>query len=307
MRNLLLCVSALLVAGCFDRSLSGPKGPKRDGSVDLTPVPFDATPVLQADARVPYTFSVGSSGTEEISVSCQPQPMSPDDVGPLFALELDGAPDTALGLNAAGEYRTVAPLSPGSHTLTVIGQSEMTCSVTFADAAAGCTRSRWHTPEVGHTHIAVGTDPDHSDRFASSGDHWGAWAPWGVTYEKPVWRGFFIHGLEHGGIVLSYGCASADESAACKTARDNLVSLQQMFGQHRVLITPDPNQPQLYGVRTWRWAYSSDCFVADEMLGFMTLHFRNGRENIDGDVPIPFDPTTTNVPCQDIMGAPDSC
>ena len=40
----------------------------------------------------------------------------------------------------------------------------------------------------------------------------------------------------------------------------------------------------------------------------MQGHHRMGREDIDADPPIPFDPTTTeNVPCENLMAAPDSC
>jgi hypothetical protein len=129
-----------------------------------------------------------------------------------------------------------------------------------------------------------------------------------VAYPKPVLRGFYMHNLEHGGAVLSYGCESADESAACADAEAALIKLANEFGQNRVIVTPDPDQPTLYAVRTWRWAYAADCFDHDSALEFLGEHFRNGREDIDADPPVPFDPTTTeDVPCEDLMSAPDSC
>ena len=40
----------------------------------------------------------------------------------------------------------------------------------------------------------------------------------------------------------------------------------------------------------------------------MKEHFRQGREDIDADPLLPFDPTTTeDVPCENLMAAPDSC
>ena len=31
------------------------------------------------------------------------------------------------------------------------------------------------------------------------------------------------------------------------------------------------------------------------------------NQDADANPPVPFDPTTTNVPCEDLMAAPDSC
>jgi hypothetical protein len=56
-----------------------------------------------------------------------------------------------------------------------------------------------------------------------------------------------------------------------------------------------------------RWIYASDCVDDGVALDFMEKHFRHGREDIDADPPLPFDPSTTNVPCQNLMAAPDSC
>jgi hypothetical protein len=141
----------------------------------------------------------------------------------------------------------------------------------------------------------------------ASGNHWGAWAKWGAIYTRPVKRGFYLHNLEHGGLVLSYGCSAPTESAECAEAADNLTALANTFGEYRVIVTPDPQQPELYGIRGWRVGYQSECFNEQRMLDFMGDNFRNGREDTDADPPVPYDPTTTQVPCVDLMAAPDSC
>jgi hypothetical protein len=63
----------------------------------------------------------------------------------------------------------------------------------------------------------------------------------------------------------------------------------------------------MFGIRAWRWAYTSDCLDPATATAFASARYRHGREDIDGNPPIPFDPTTTNVPCENLMAAPDSC
>src|SRR5205085_10907351 len=100
---------------------------------------------------------------------------------------------------------------------------------------------------------------------------------------------------------------SSNTSRECKDAQDKLVAFANGAGLSRVIITPDPSQPEMFAIRGWRWLYSSACLDDASAKSFAQKHIRQGREDIDADPPIPFDPTTTNVPCQDLMAAPDSC
>lgn len=181
--------------------------------------------------------------------------------------------------------------------------------MTSIDAAAGaCTSSSsFHTPETGHNHLRVGTEVETWGTFPAAGNHWGAWAKWNTTYTHPVQRGFLLHNLEHGGVVLSYGCSSPDDSAECAEAAANLQALADASGETRYIITPDPAQTSLYGVRAWRFGMESDCFDEGRLGGFLAATIRHGREDIDANPPVPYDPTTLDVDCHDLMAAPDSC
>jgi hypothetical protein len=251
-------------------------------------------------------------------------------VGTQFEVKSD-----ALGVGDSTKYASLWSWSgestAGPATLEITGASgSQTCKVSLRKVSGSCTTaSTFRSPETGHTHMRVGSTSIAKGAFPASGNHWGAWAPWNTVYEKPIKRGFLLHNLEHGGIVLSYGCSSADDSADCKEAAANLAALKESFGEQRVIVTPDPEQSTMYGVRAWRTGFSSDCFDDQRMLDFMNEHFRHGlssdcfddqrmldfmnehfrhgREDVDADPPIKFDPTTTQVPCVDIMAAPDSC
>jgi Protein of unknown function (DUF3105) len=257
-----------------------------------------------------YVIKYKSSGdARRVTVDCKPS-SNPDSLGVTFnviAPEL-GAPDW---LYRAGYFSASAELEAGAYRLELDARSDSpkgTCTVSVQRAGGECTSaSSWHSPNTNHTHIAVGKSASDWEPFPVSGNHWGAWAEWDRDYSKPVKRGYVLHNLEHGGIVLSYNCSSPTASAACRAAHAALVQLKESFGEARVIVTPDPTQPARYGIRAWRWAYTSDCVDETKMLTFMDRHFRQGREDEDANPPIPFDPTTTKVPCQDLMSAPDSC
>jgi hypothetical protein len=271
----------------------------------------------KADASAQIGISAGTTSTItftapafpiELSVAC-PISADPDVVGTQFKVA-----SAALGLTAsstahASLWQWSGEPQPGPATLKITGTSgSQTCTVRLRQVTGTCTASSVsRTPETGHNHLRVGTNITTWGSFPAAGNHWGAWAPWNTVYTKPVKRGFTMHNLEHGGLVLSYGCSSPSESTECRQAAENLEALKGAFGEARVIVTPDPEQPSLYGARGWRVGYQSDCFNDEQMLQFMGDHFRNGREDIDADPPVPYDPTTTNVPCVDIMAAPDSC
>jgi hypothetical protein len=270
---------------------------------------FDSAKRVSLSAGQTYTFHFKASGdARQVTVDCRPNHQV-DSQGMTFSVDASELGTLASDPPRAGYWRAVAELSAGTHEMTINGESGSgSCSVGVSRVTGACTSATsWHSQVTDHTHIAVGTTSRNWETFPASGNHWGAWAKWGEDYAKPVKRGFMLHNMEHGGLVLSYNCSSPTASAACREAHQALVDLKESFGQARVIITPDPTQPARLGIRGWRWAYLADCVDQTKMLTFMDQHYRDGREDEDSDPPIPFDPTTTRVPCQDLMSAPDSC
>jgi hypothetical protein len=301
-RSLLLgaCCAAIAAVGCGAEDA----GTEAD---DLT------AKTIAVGAEISFSTTTKSDTPIVLTVDCTP-PSDPDSVGPVIAVT---APD--LGLEddepaRAGYWSWAGTLPAGKHTITLgnVGDQTAKCKVgakkqTGIDSES-CTAWTVHrSPNTHHTHIPVGKDASADwEAVPASGNHWGAWAAWSTIYDAPVKRGFLLHNLEHGGIVFSYRCKSA-AGADCEKAAQELLDLAQTFGQSRVIITPDPTQTTLFAIRSWRWAYESDCLDTDSAISFLSKHYRHGREDIDADPPIPFDPTTTDVPCEDLMAAPDSC
>lgn len=249
-----------------------------------------------------------------ITLSCA-LPSQPDYDGGLVAVDaptLD-QPAELAGQVRSGFWQWSGTLRAGDNPLNVFnaGNSATQCQIgmSLQSDDDACHTATVHRSRISSAmHLPVGnTESGEWEALPSSGNHWGAWPVWGQVYDAPVLRGFLLHGLEHGGAVLSYRCESPDESDECAEAAAQLTALANDFGQRRIFVTPDPSQPTMFALRTWRWAYASDCLNNASALDFLKQNFRNGREDIDGDPPMPFDPSTEDVPCENLMAAPDSC
>ena len=264
---------------------------------------------LAPGATTTFTLKQAQAQDVALTVDCQP-PANPDDPGPVFKLSAGTLGTTAADAPRAGYWSRTGAVPVGSHAMTFTNLgAAATCTIRAAavPTAATCRSSlAFRSPNTNHTHVSVGTDTSSDwESFPTSGNHWGAWSKWSTVYPKAIKRGFLLHNLEHGGLVFSYRCAS-DQGPGCAAARDKLLAIAKTIGP-RVLVTPDPTQPEMFAIRGWRYGFTSSCLDEASATKFAQAHYRQGREDADSNPPIPFDPSTTNVPCEDLMAAPDSC
>lgn len=301
-----LAVPALALAGCAADAPGG-EGDVVDTSEDLTST-------ITVPAYGSRTLHLRATATRDVTLTldCHP-PEHPDEIGPVVQVTAPSLGLTGSGPAPAGYFQAAVNVTEGTHDVTLANAGpQVACSLRLENVPEASTcRSwtSWRSANADHTHYVVGSEGAAAgwEPFPASGNHWGAWAPWNTVYERPVKRGFLLHNLEHGGLVFSYRCSGPDESSACKSAADGLVDLANALGLSRVIVTPDPTQPTMFAVRAWRWAYTAECLDAESAGAFARARIRHGREDIDADPPIPFDPTTLDVPCNDLMAAPDSC
>lgn len=297
----------LVLGGCAGQTAESEEDAD---SVDVDSQDLTSRRITMATGATNFTLKQTTQGDVTVQIDCRPSD-NPDDVGTVFKVS---AP--SLGISSQEPYRAsfyskTTKIPVGNHVLTFTNPgapASCTVQTSKVPVATACRASTsYRSPNTNHTHIAVGLDASQDwEAFPTSGNHWGAWSKWSTVYDKPIKRGFLLHNLEHGGLVFSYKCNSANDSAACKSARDQLIAIAQTIGP-RVLVTPDPTQSTMFGIRAWRWAYTADCLDPAAATAFSVARYRHGREDIDANPPIPFDPTTTNVPCEDLMAAPDSC
>ncbi len=92
--------------------------------------------------------------------------------------------------------------------------------------------------DEGRAHVEVGTPIQYETYPPASGPHYPAAAPW-EFFDEAIPPGFWVHNLEHGGIVLLYNC-----QANCDSLKEQLRGLYGKFptskyGYPKLVVVPD--------------------------------------------------------------------
>jgi hypothetical protein len=119
----------------------------------------------------------------------------------------------------------------------------------------------------------------------SSGNHYNVWAAFGV-YEFPLPRGYWVHNLEHGAVVISYNCpdgCDSDLQAAIEWFNalpvDASCQLQGSL-QPRALLLPDPLLDVRFAASSWLHTLRADCFDEVAFTEFYESNVGQGLENV---------------------------
>jgi len=123
-------------------------------------------------------------------------------------------------------------------------------------------------------HVTECTAIDYATNPPSSGEHYPVWADFGV-YDFPLPRGFWVHNLEHGAVVVTYNCplGCADEVAAAAAWLAQLAPDATCApGTPRVLLVPDPKLDVRWAASSWGFALRADCFDAAAFSDFYVKH-----------------------------------
>jgi hypothetical protein len=127
----------------------------------------------------------------------------------------------------------------------------------------------------GGGHVEVGTEIEWMHEPPHSGPHYPTWESAGEK-DEPVERGFWVHNLEHGWIVLLYNCPE-DCEAELEALREVLDARPDLD----ILLTPDP---LLGGSRfaaiSWTWVHAFEQPVVEELLCFVDQHYDHAPESV---------------------------
>ncbi|MBL8601470.1 MAG: DUF3105 domain-containing protein [Myxococcales bacterium] len=120
----------------------------------------------------------------------------------------------------------------------------------------------------------------------SSGPHYGQWARWGARAN--IARGYWVHNLEHGGVVFVHRCTSG----TCDGVQSQLVAATQGFpndsacrptetepARIRVIVTNDAEIEAPVMGAAWGWVYAADCVDPASMRSFFTAHVGRAPED----------------------------
>ena len=119
-------------------------------------------------------------------------------------------------------------------------------------------------PEEVGSHAAQGSTIEWSTNPPTSGAHFPIWAAWDRSYAT-LDRGFWVHNLEHGAIVLTYRCDAGcpDEIVALEAAVLTLPVDAKCKApvRSRAIVVADPLLPadRSFAAIAWGELYSATC------------------------------------------------
>ncbi|MFV8751976.1 DUF3105 domain-containing protein [Nannocystaceae bacterium ST9] len=181
----------------------------------------------------------------------------------------DGDGESSSGVEGGSEAGTSANDSESDSTGEPCGPAEVT-EVETCPAIVGegfCSDPVSHVPT--DTMIEWSHNPPHS------GPHFPIWETEGEHLE-PVERGYWVHNLEHGWIILVYNCPDG-----CEPELDLLRSLFEARPDVTFLMTEDPLlDPPRFAAISWTWVYEFDVPVVEELLCFADQHFDHAPESV---------------------------
>ncbi len=163
------------------------------------------------------------------------------------------------------------------------------------DAAKGCQIVVDSPPLLPGEHVGTTTDiMTWNSNPPSSGQHFPIWAAY-QEFTDPVPRGYYVHDLEHGAVVLLHNCAndggSPDASSPeCQSIIDGLHQVAAGLADDplcvaggqgirvRVVTTPDPLLTNKVAAAAWGWTYNATCMDVPTLLDFVKAHYGQGTE-----------------------------
>jgi len=141
-------------------------------------------------------------------------------------------------------------------------------------AASECAAVVTSYPLSVGVHVTACMPLEYTSNPPSSGEHYPTWADFGV-YDFALPRGYWVHNLEHGAVVVTYHCAAGCEADLAK-AKAWLAALTPdatcPAGPPRILLVPDPLLDVPWAASAWGFTLRADCFDPDAFSDFFVKH-----------------------------------
>lgn len=139
-------------------------------------------------------------------------------------------------------------------------------------------------PEEAGDHVAQGTPIEWSTNPPTSGAHFEIWAAYDRSYAT-LDRGFWVHNLEHGAIVLAHRCEDCPAEVAM--LEDAVRAMPVDSGCEdpvyaRALVVADPLMPAEipFAAIAWGSLYSATCIDPPSIAQFTTDFYGRAPEDI---------------------------
>jgi hypothetical protein len=156
----------------------------------------------------------------------------------------------------------------------------------YAESECGAVEREYPLEPPLHTE-ALCVEIEYSTNPPCTGTHYGTWAAYGV-YDEPIPRGFWVHGLEHGAVTLTYSCTDCEAEVAVADALladigPDPVCVSRGQPARRTLLAPDPRLEARWAASSWGFTLTADCFEPEVFRAFIEAHRGQGLEDVCSD------------------------
>lgn len=157
---------------------------------------------------------------------------------------------------------------------------------------AGCAILIEDHPLLDSPHVAIDSAVTYNSSPPTSGPHYPVWAAY-QEYDKPVDRRYYVHNLEHGGVVLAYNCQAAGDAGAVTACNTIVEALRAAVAaipndplckdegvRVRAVITPDPLLDVPIAAAAWGQTYRAQCLDLPSLTEFVKSSYGFGPESL---------------------------
>ena len=138
--------------------------------------------------------------------------------------------------------------------------------------------TEYAVPDEGRFHIDLGTAGDYAHFPPSSGPHYGQIPDWGF-YEDEVPPEYYLHNLEHGGIVILFNCPTAcPETEEVFFTLLNTAPPEDVFNEVKIIVSPNTKIDSPVIALAWGWELDLAQADLDLLLDFYNRHVNQGPE-----------------------------
>jgi hypothetical protein len=199
----------------------------------------------------------------------------------LFAALLLVAASAACG-SSDDRVTNMTPVGGNGCERSDAGEDGDTAAVDAGLSASSCQPVVQAHANEGAAHSPLCSPLTYATNPPSSGSHYPIWAAY-QTYTKPFPRGFWVHSLEHGAVVITYNCPEgcAGEVAAAQAFIDALPT-DCASGARRIILTPDPELDVRFAASAWGFTLKAKCFDRCAFSTFVADHYDDAPESICG-------------------------
>ena len=190
-----------------------------------------------------------------------------------------GSPDGETSIPDAGSHADAATDAVSNDT--TLGDARGIADAVPSDTA--CNPVEAEHPSEGNAHVPLCSPVTFGTNPPSSGSHYPVWADY-KTYATTFSRGFWVHSLEHGAVVLTYNCPEgcAAEIAAAQALIDALPPDTCGAGFRRIMLLPDPELDVRFAASAWGFTLKARCFDRAAFAAFIEAHTDHAPESVCG-------------------------